>query len=195
MNAITKKTLLFASFLVFSLSSYTQTELPGALGLTFGMNKASVKKIMIDKGGAFSASNSEVNTLAYTGVTMGTLQTDLVACQFVNDKLYRIAAIFIPPSKVNTQDVFDNIESIVKNKYGEPKSTRKFISPYSDGDGTEIDAIIQGKGTILSSWEQIKNNSTIHLEIKAVNFDVAVVLYYTDGILLKEVNAKNANEF
>ena len=190
-----KKLILFTNLILLPLFVFAQTELTGALGLTFGMNKASVRKILIDKGGVFNASESNATALSFNSVTMGTELPDLVSCMFINDKLYTIFAVFIPPSKVNTQATFNRIEKIIESKYGEPKSTREFTLPYTDGEGEEASAVIAGKATIISSWKQFKNSSSIDLLIMAMNFDAVVVLYYTDGVLMKEVNAKDANDF
>jgi hypothetical protein len=190
-----KKLVLITTTLLLPFFVFAQTELPGALGLTFGMNKASVKRIMIDKGGVLDASNSDANTQVYTGVTMGIKHTDWVGCNFINDKLYSIKILFIPVTKLNTQGLFDDLQAIITTKYGKPESIRKFISPYSDGDGNEIDAVLTGKGTIVSLWIKFKNDSGISLEVKPINYQATILLLYEDGILMKEVNAKNANEF
>jgi hypothetical protein len=189
-----KKLILFTNLILLPLFVFAQPELTGPLGLTFGMNKALVKKIMIDKGGVLVATGFD-NTFTFTGITMGSVPSVAVVCMFINRKLYRIFVLFSTPSKGDIQFLFDKIESIVESKYGKPKSTRDFISPYMDVKGDEASALIAGKAIIISSWDQFKNNSRIDLEILATNSDVSVYLYYTDGVLSKDVNAKNAIEF
>jgi hypothetical protein len=190
-----KRFVLIAAILFLPFIVFAQTELTGALGLTFGMNKASVKAIMIDKGGVFDVSNSDSTTLMYTGVTMGTKNPDMVVCNFINNKLYKINILFIPVSELYTQEIYDELEAIITSKYGEPESIRKFKSFYKEGDGNEMDAVKTGNATIASNWLKFNNDSKISLEIKPLNFEVFVVLSYEDGTLKKEVNAKNADEF
>lgn len=190
-----KKLILFAIFFLLPFYIFAQMDLTGALGLKFGMNMASVKEVLNGKGGVFVPSESDSSSVAYICITMGSLQINLVVCLFINDKLYRIGAIFYPPIGVNTQEVFDNIESIIETKYGEPRSIREFISPYSDGQGDVADAVIAGKATINSSWNQFNNSSSINLEIRAIESYVVIMLYYTDGILMKEIDSKNAKDF
>ena len=79
-----------------------EVELKGAMGLTFGSNKATVKKNMASKGAELMSDKADI--IAYTDFPVGTLKAYLLFCKFVNDKLYEIVATFDPVLEAKTQE-------------------------------------------------------------------------------------------
>jgi hypothetical protein len=185
------KKLLFLVLMVIITNSLIaqseQTELAGALGLTFGMNATSVKDIMGKKGSTLREATPEIIT--YENVQIGTKKADLLSFHIVNDKLHTIKALFISEIEAKTQDIYDDLKNILGSKYGEPKSYRDFTDPYKDGDGYEMQAVRLGKAAIESYWS-FKNDKVIALEIRALKTEMYVSLVYQDSKLFEEVKAK-----
>jgi hypothetical protein len=194
-----KKILVLIILLIVPVFIFAQVELPGALGMTFGINKVTVKTIISNKGGVPNGTGSNPNVLSFTKVKMGTKICDNVSCKFIDDKLYKIIIAFFPEVEAKTQELYDYIRSIIVDKYGETKSYRDFKGIYTDGDGYEMQAVRTGNADIVSYWTDFKNENAITLEIKAIEDFVYVSLSYEDGILIKEAikreEAKNATEF
>ena len=185
------KKLLFLGLMVIITNSLIaqseQTELAGALGLTFGMNATSVKDIMGKKGSTLREATPEIIT--YENVQIGTKKADLLSFHIVNDKLHTIKALFISEIEAKTQDIYDDLKNILASKYGEPKSYRDFTDPYKNGDGYEMQAVRLGKAAIESYWS-FKNDKVIALEIRALKTEMYVSLVYQDSKLFEEVKAK-----
>jgi hypothetical protein len=185
-------TLLFALMMVFSISLAAQTELTGALGLTFGMNAGTVKSIMQKKGGIVE---SAINgNLSITNVTMGTKKPAMVICKFVNNKLYDIGVYFIPTVEAKTQELFDEISSTIVSKYGEGRSFRHFSGKYTDGDGFEMQAVKLGFADIATYWSKFLNNNAISLEIYPLKDNLYVKLTYQDDRLAAEGEKQDATK-
>jgi hypothetical protein len=188
-------TLIVSTITLFAQSE--QPELNGALGLTFGMNKSTVKNIITEKGGIVEISKS--GNFSITKLNMGTKKPDVVITKFVNDKLFEIVVVFMVAQEAKTQDVFDDIKSIIETKYGKGNSYRTFKGIYSDGDGYEMQAVRTGNATISTYWLNFKDENAIGLEISNTDNFMLVRLDYQDGKLLdiasKQEDAKNNVEF
>jgi hypothetical protein len=170
------------------LAQSSEMNLTGALGLAFGMNSASTKPIMTNKGGEFYKESTK--SIIYTKVPIGTKTADMVILQFVNDKLHTVKAVFFVEVEAKTQGLYDELQTTLTNKYGKPESYRHFDGAYSDGDGYEMQAIREGHGSIDSYWN-FKDNNTISLEISNLKYDMHVAITYQDSKLIKEAIAKD----
>jgi hypothetical protein len=198
MKSLVLKSILLSIMIISSISSLAQeVELKGAMGLTFGSNKATVKKIMASKGAILMSDKADI--IAYTDFPIGTLKAYILFCKFVNDKLYEIVANFDPVLEAKTQERYDEICEIISSKYGKGDSRRLFTGTYTDGDGFEMQAIRLGNADIATFWVNFKNGSGIIVEIVSINDALRVKLTYQDGVLIddaiKRDNLKNVSDF
>jgi hypothetical protein len=61
--------------------------------------------------------------------------------------------VYYPVSASTYEDVYNELVSLYKVKYGQPSHSFKFFrSPYKEGDGYEYQAIRVGKGTMSTYW-------------------------------------------
>jgi hypothetical protein len=185
MKTFSEKFILFVLIMVNSFSLYAQSDLTGAMGLTFGMNKNAVKSNILKRSGTFETTKG--GTLMITNITMDSKNPVMVMCKFVNLKLFEISVYFIPSLEVKTQELFDEISGIVESKYGKGQSLRTFKGIYKDGDGFEMQAVKTGNGSIATSWSGFNNNNIIYLEIYSLNDNLYVRLIYRDGKLAAKV--------
>jgi hypothetical protein len=185
-----KKIALIFPLIVFSASLIAQPELTGAMGITFGMNANSVKRIMVQKGGIVIPSTN--GNLTITNITMGTMRPGMVICKFVSNKLFDISIYFIPTLEAKTQELYDEISGIIVSKYGEGKSFRNFKGIYSDGDGYEMQAVKLGNADIVTYWSKFINNNAIALQIYPLSDNLYVKLTYQDDKLAAEAEKQQA---
>jgi hypothetical protein len=189
------KELVFLLFIVVVPTSlFAQSEIPeltGAMGLTFGMNKITVKAILLQKGAEFH--DEGTNNLSFRTIPIGTKKADMGIAQFVNDKLHTIKLFFLPDVEGNTQALYDELQGTLTDKYGKPDSNRHFDGIYQDGDGNEMQAIREGHGTIASYWN-FKNDNIVSLEIGNVGYNMHVIIVYQDDKLLSEAIAQKKSK-
>lgn len=189
--------VVFFNAMCLTLVSQSPTKLTGALGLTFGINKAKVKEIIVGKGGILK--ETKINSISFSNVKMGTQNSDILLCKVVNDKLFEIVAIFAPSVEARAQELYDEIKNIIESKYGKGESFRSFKGIYTDGDGYEMQAIKTGNATIATYWTNFENKNGIVLEIVGTERLVFIKLSYQDGLLIEEAikieDSKNAVEF
>jgi len=185
-----KKIALIFLLIVFSTSLIAQPELTGAMGITFGMNANSVKRIMVQKGGIVIPSTN--GNLTITNITMGTMRPGIVICKFVSNKLFDISICFIPTLEAKTQELYDEISGIIVSKYGEGKSFKNFKGIYSDGDGYEMQAVKLGNADIATYWSYFLNKNIIALQICPLSENLYIKLTYQDDKLAAEAEKQQA---
>lgn len=191
--------LLFSALLMIVVTSFAQTELTGALGLTFGMNKDSVISVMQTKG--VTPYETKDNLLSFKDVPIGTKTADRVYCYLVTDPtktsnkiLHTMKVVFVSDLEAHTQSLYDEIKSILETKYGKAdKSYRTFQSPYTDGDGYEMQAVRVGKASISSYWN-FKYENTVSIELNASGSLYYIAIFYQDATLYKEVKKEQENK-
>ena len=194
-----KKVFLLLTIITsFTLISFSQPELTGAIGLTFGMNKSMVKSVILQKGGTLF--DEKENSVSFSDIPIGSKTSDLMGCQFIHNNLHTICCIFASPLESQTQDLYDDLKSILVSKYGNPqKSFRHFTGIYSDGDGYEMQAVRLGYAIISSYWT-FKDNNVIYIEIEAVSGGrmIVKITYQNDKLSIEvenEKSNKNKSEF
>jgi hypothetical protein len=192
-----KKIIIFSLLIILPFTIIAQQEMNGALGLIFGMNKENVKSTITNKGGTYKVINE--SSLTITNLKMGTKMPIIILARFINNKLFEIEVIFLAILESKTQELYNELQAIIENKYGKGESLRKFEGIYEDGDGFEMQAVRKGYATIITFWSDFKNNNAISLEIACDNDIVVVKLLYQDGVLINEVikkqDEKNAKDF
>ena len=152
------KKLLFLMSIMFvlTLSSFgqsSQKELTGAIGLTFGSDRATVKSILLTKGSYYEM--NDINVLGFTEVSVGTRIAGAVLCNFVDNKLYRIICSFEPSGNntIKAQELYDNFVTILTAKYGRASNSfRLFDYPFEDKSEDWDLALESNKATIDSFW-------------------------------------------
>jgi hypothetical protein len=189
---LSKRLILLVLIMASSLLLSAQSELTGAIGLTFGMNKNAVKGFIVQKGGTIE--NAKGGTLLITNVTMDTKRPVMVMCKFVNYRLFEISAYFIPSLEDKTQELYDEINGIVESKYGKGQSFRDFKGIYEDGDGFEMQAVKTGNASIATYWRNFINSNVICLEIYSLSDNLYVRLTYQDGNLAAKVEKQKAKK-
>ena len=166
-----KKVLfLMSAIMMISISSYAQTpqtELKGAINLTFGMDKATVKSILLSKG-TYHEMNKP-NVIGFINVSIGSKKAEFVLCKFVNNKLYSIICSFMPEAESisQAQELYDNFTTILTTKYGNASNSfRLFDYPFEDKSEDWELAIRSSKATIDTFWTiPDENGNTIELSI------------------------------
>ena len=187
-----RKSLLAVLFLTCMISSFAQTELTGAMGLTFGMNPNSVQSVMEKKGGIVKTLKN--GKFIITNVIMGTKKPAMVLCDFVNNKLFDIGIYFTPSLEAKTQDLYDEISEIIVSKYGKGESIRHFKGIYTDDDGYEMQAVKLGNADIVTYWSKFLNNNAICLQIYPLTESLYVKLTYQDDRLAAEAEKQQATK-
>jgi hypothetical protein len=190
MKTIKMKSLLFTLIVTIPISLFSQKELTGALGLTFGMDNNSVKKIIAQRGGIIKTGIE--GSLSITNISMGTKKPDMVICKFVNNKLFEIGIYFIPTVEAKTQELYDEISGIIASKYGEGQSFRHFSNVYTDGDGYEMQAVKLGYADIVTYWSNFLNKNAIALQIYPLSNNLYIKLIYQDDRLATEVEKQQS---
>jgi hypothetical protein len=196
----TSKELLISCLLVsFCTLTFAQTAqtLSAPLGLTFGMNAISAKKILTSRGGKIETESPTL--LLVSNVQVGNKTSDVAAFKFINNKLFEVSLSFWPEPEATSQKIYDELQQIVESKYGKGDYYRSFKGIYDDGDGFEMQAVKQGQATIVSYWTNFLNESGISLEIQLLQKNIVVRLGYQDGLLVNDAiakqNEKNISDF
>jgi hypothetical protein len=190
MKTFSKKSILFALIVTYSISLFAQPELTGAMGITFGLNTNTVQSLMEKKGALVKTLKN--GKLLITNVTMGTKKPDMVICEFINNKLFDISIYFSPTVEAKTQELYDEISGIIVSKYGAGESYRRFKGIYSDGDGYEMQAVKLGNADIVTYWSKFINKNAIALQIYPLNNSLCVKLTYQDDRLAAEAEKQQA---
>jgi hypothetical protein len=198
-----ERIVLCLAAVLISLTAHSQTsEAPdGAAGVKFGMTPSEVKAILNKKGTLdrdYEIFKATVGNITYTDITVGTEKFDVCVAKFVNNKLYDIRFAILPEREGFVQGIYDNLQTIVNNKYKRGNSHRIFTGIYDDADGYEMQAVKLGKGTIQTFWDY-SPVSAINLEIVPMGNMVGVSLQYQSMELFKEVEkalkSVNVDEF
>jgi len=181
------KKLTFITLLLIPLLGMSQTPKPieGFLGIKFGSDAATVKAAVKAKGGVLVASKSNAEELKFTGVKLGHRVSTLFAVKLINNKAYEADFVFEPELEAKIIDEYDALASDLNDVYGKGKASKKFKSPYTDGDGFEITAIKSGNAEYQTFWESGEN--TLAEEIDS---DVLILLTYQNGPLTDQAIAK-----
>jgi hypothetical protein len=165
------------------------------------MTPSEVKAILNKKGTLdrdYEIFKATVGNITYTDITVGTEKFDVCVAKFVNNKLYDIRFAILPEREGFVQGIYDNLQTIVNNKYKRGNSHRIFTGIYDDADGYEMQAVKLGKGTIQTFWDY-SPVSAINLEIVPMGNMVGVSLQYQSMELFKEVEkalkSVNVDEF
>jgi hypothetical protein len=182
MKKLTLITLLLIPFLAVS---QTTKPIDGFLGIKFGSDAATVKAAMKAKGGVFLASKSTTEILQFTNVKLGHRASSLFAVKLIDNKAYEADFFFDPELEAKIIDEYDALASDLNDVYGKGTASKKFKSPYTDGDGFEITAIKSGNAEYQTIWESGEN--TLSAEIDS---DMSIELTYQNGPLIDKAVAK-----
>jgi hypothetical protein len=205
---------LMSAMLVFTLTSFgqsSQTELApspsrgktlltGAIGLTFGSDKATVKSVLSTKGN-YEPSVDKPNMIGFLHVSIGTKTASFVLCKFVDNKLYSIFCSFTPEAETtsNAQEIYDDFSEILTTKYGNTtNSFRLFDYPFEDKSEDWDLAIRSSKATINSFWF-LPNKETGNCIILEIDKDFDVTIEYQSkalmDIAIEKQKSKDTNAF
>jgi hypothetical protein len=193
---------LMSAIMMITISSYGQTvshELTGAIGLTFGMDKATVKSILSAKGTFHGMIKPDVS--GFSDVSIGSKKAGIVMCGFVNDKLYRILCIFTPEAENTSkaQELYDEFTTILTTKYGKTSNSfRLFDYPFEDKESDWDIAIETSKATIDSFWN-LPDKETGNSIALSINKDFTVHIDYQSktlrDIVIEKEKSKNTDAF
>ena len=161
----------------------------GFLGIKFGATQDEAKARIIAKGGKFSQA-TEHGTI-YHDVVFADRSTQFVSLQFTNDKFYEATVCFPAVDEVAVISRFNSMVDELNNVYNEADVSKKFVQPYKEGDGYEVDAIKFGNAKYVAFWNT-NNGNTVQLQI---NKDLHLILYYTDTALEKLKGAKKSSDY
>ena len=202
-------TMLILTLTSFGQSSQTElapppsggkTLLTGAIGLTFGSDKATVKSVLSTKGN-YEPSVDKPNMIGFLHVSIGTKTAGFVLCKFVDNKLYSIFCSFTPEAENTSkaQELYDEFTTILTTKYGNAaNSFRLFDYPFEDKSEDWDLAISSSKATISSYWflPNKETGNSIDLEIDK---DYYVTIEYQSkaltDIAIERQKSKDTNAF
>ncbi len=186
---ITKmKKILLITLLSLPILGFSQTStkpIDGFLGIKFGTTKLAVTAAMKARGAKLDA-NSDATNLAYTNVSMAHRPTEVVIIRFVDGKVYEGDIFFTPADNDHTIAYYNDLVSDLNENYGKGQDSKKFTSPYADGDGHEVTALLVGAADYQTVWEAA-NSNTIKASIdKESDTSLSVELTYQDDVLTQQ---------
>jgi hypothetical protein len=162
-----KRSLIFVLVSIIPLSICAQIKIDGALGLKFGLDKKEVEAIMTSKG--YSKEDTPIAVSAYSGVTMGALKTNAVACYYTNNKLKNIAVLFFPSNNDGAVATYRTIKQILLDKYGNATENEKnpnVMVEFIRGEDSLILADVKNNNIPCNSyWHDPLSDNTILLQI------------------------------
>jgi len=182
-----KKILLTALVLIplLGFSQTTTKPIDGFLGIKFGSTKIAIMAAMKARGGKVDPS-SDATDLAFTNISMGHRATEVVIVRFVNGKAFEGDIFFTPADNDHTIEYYNDLVNDINDSYGNGQDSKKFTSPYVEGDGHEVTALLIGAADYNTYWEAA-NSNTIHAQIdKESDSSLSVELTYQDDILTQQ---------
>jgi hypothetical protein len=182
-----KKTLLIILLLIpfFGFSQTTTKPIDGFLGIKFGSTKIAVMAAMKARGAKLDP-NSDATNLAFTNISMAHRSTEVVIIRFVNGKAYEGDIFFTPADNDHAIAYYNDLVSDLNDSYGKGQDSKKFTSPYADGDGHEVTALLIGAADYNTYW-QAANSNTINASInKESDTSLSVELTYQDDVLTQQ---------
>ena len=181
-----KKLLIITlSLIPFFVAAQTTKPIDGFLGIKFGSSKPVVMAAMKARGAKLDAS-SNATSLAYTNVSMAHRPTEVVIIRFVNGKVYEGDIFFTPADNDHAIIYYNDLVSDLSENYGKGLDNKKFTSPYVNGDGEEVTALLVGAADFDTIW-QASNDNTVKASIdKESDTSLGVQLTYQDDILTQQ---------
>ncbi|MFB9842996.1 hypothetical protein [Mucilaginibacter ginsenosidivorans] len=181
---------LFVTLLLFTpLFSFAQTFKPidGAIGIKFGDEGLKAKNIITAHGGEFDILGSHYpESLHFTHVNFGHFASELAAVKLFRGKVYEMGFIFRVDTGAKTISYYNDLVASLNKIYGEGKSTWDFKSPYTKGDGNEVEAIKTGNADVETLWID-KTNA---IQVKIVPDAYVIMLTFQDSKVAEQANAK-----
>ena len=182
------------------LNSNAQTlELKGGLGVNFATKKDSVRLMMKTKHPDATFDEEKNNVLYYQGGTWLNRKTSLWAFCFTPSTKLHTMMVFVTPSLDSKAfDLYDDVVSDLKTKYGEPTGViENWKYPYDEDDkyshGTTAAKL--GKVTLMTYWKFPNSNGIVGDESNTILVELDTSLdtkvKYQDGILIKEAISKS----
>jgi hypothetical protein len=188
---IMKRTLLITLTLIpFFGMSQTTKPIDGFLGIKFGSDAETVKAAIKAKGGIFMLKSSKPDLLEFMGVKLGHRTASMFAVKLIDNKAFEADFFFDPELEAKAIDEYDALGSDINEVYGKGEATKKFKSPYSDGDGFELTAIKSGSADYQTVWQSGDNTIS-----ESIDNDLSTELTYQDGPLVHQaISRQKAKE-
>ena len=188
-------------FLFYSITVSQETNLDSFLGIKWGANSSTIKKIMQGKQGVtIDKKNSNMSMLIYDGGSFG--GEDVYFWQFPieNDIGFYAVTVNYKTQEFNVIRLYRKIRESISLKYGDPgENYENFTTPYHDGDGYETQAIQMGKGSFICSWKLNTELDYPNKIMLSINENLLIQLTYYNGALfntaIERAKKKNASEF
>jgi len=173
---LTKK-LISIALVLLPLYGISQSRKPidGFLGIKFGSDIETVKKVMATKGARLVADSSSRDVLLFDDVTFENRKNVQVFVKLVDGKAYE-ADLGFPTEPLNKSvEFYNNVVKEFNETYGIGLVTRNFKSPYIDGDGKELEAIKTGNAQIFTIWADEANDNAIEVMLDSTLYTIIIV--------------------
>jgi hypothetical protein len=200
-TALAAVTVLLVQSVFAQSSSDSTVAVDGFWGMKFGSTQAQCKKTLLSKQDAtIDSKHTDADQIVVEGLTFGGREVSFIKLSFYKDELHTASVYYKAPLDAKTQDLYDDIKADLNQKYFvTTQDYRNFNSPYTDGDGYEMDAVRQGLATISAYWHFNRADGFKNVISLEIDEHLFVILGYQDGKLIKEaVNAekeKNSKDY
>jgi hypothetical protein len=177
------KRIILIAFLIFPFLGISQSKKPidGFFGIKFGSDSATVKAIVLAKGGIIDKKTSKNNYLVFNNITFASWKNVTLYVKFIDNKAY--SGIFGFIEDLEPKTIIENYKKLIReiNKdYGPGKELRTFKDPFHDGDGRELEALATHNAEYQTIWEGNKHQNLIQAMIFVGE---TLMLTYVDSAL------------
>ena len=115
--------------------------------------------ILAKKGIKLDENNSTRSVYIFQAFDQGKWKNVNLYLKVRFDKVYEITLAYL--YDMLPENILQNYSKLIKElnlTYGPGKSIRTFDKPFFDGDGHELEAIVSGHGTYLTTWTDADKN-------------------------------------
>ena len=182
---------LIAAILLMNNHIYAQDTL-FVKQVPLGSSLSVFSERLLTDGLVYNKELSENGYSTFNGAFMG--RDAIVSLEYdKNESVYRVIVIHQYDNWTTLVSGYSATKKKYSQKYGKPtQSLEQFYSPYREGDGLELNAIVEGKCVYSCFWE-LKAGS-IAIAISSTGNDFFVAIAYVSSKHLSETEEQAYND-
>jgi hypothetical protein len=186
MKRVLKISIVFV-MTIFMLKSYCQSWNGIPISGTF----ASLKTNMLSKG--FRLIKKEGSSAYFEGSINGVNYEVVSYCTPISNQVANLS-IYLPIKETWSaiKSEYKYIKELIIEKYGEPEQYEYFSSPYYEGDGYEMSAVVGEKCVFSAFWLNIRNEPNLSIMTEISKYKQVQINYQNNENIKKATQEKDA---
>jgi len=185
-----KKIFFLLIFLVPCLAFAQKKSIDGFMDIPFGSDPATVKAMVLAKGGKQVDSLCTKNELTFSNFSLNQRPVFRLIVDFVGNKVYQAIYSF-EYSDNDILDEYDGLAHDITAVYGKPFKTENY--PEFRSLAAKIRKIRSNDIIVRTTWVA-KNKNAMGVLVEPVGQSLMLILFYSDTALNKTVDDKRQSD-